>query len=165
MRDIHQVNGLSCGGVVVVVLLHALVLVRDQGQRQRPERHLRDLRSKAVLHLPLQLHPAVLEPGPDLQRGRRAQNQGNTQQIHGRDSTGASSYLGLCEAESLRRLHPLPSVQVFVFAEDLLQLGDLLRGELGAHPALLRLLLRLIDRGTLGGRRLALVPGGIPTHL
>lgn len=76
LRDIQQVKGLSCGGVVVEVLLRALVLVLDQ--RQRPEQHLRDLRSQAVLHLPLQLHPPVLEPGSDLRRGSCAQNQGDT---------------------------------------------------------------------------------------
>lgn len=71
LRDVQQVKGLSCRGVVLLLLLlllgdHAGVLVLDQCQR--PEHHPRHLCSEAVLHLPLQLHPAVLEPGPDLQK-------------------------------------------------------------------------------------------------
>lgn len=75
-----------------------------------------------------------------------------------------SPYLSLREAELLGRLHPLTSVQVSVSAEDLLQLADLLRGELGAHAALPGLL-HLIDGETLGGGGLAVVAGGVPTHL
>lgn len=74
-----------------------------------------------------------------------------------------ASYLSFCEAEFLGRLHPLTCVQVFVLGEDLFQLIELLCGKLGAHPALLGLLLHLINRETLGGSRLAVIPGGIPT--
>lgn len=74
-----------------------------------------------------------------------------------------SSYLSFCEAEFLCRLHPLTSVQVFVFGEDLFQLIELLCGKLGAHPALPGLFLHLINGETLGGSRLAVIPGGIPT--
>lgn len=62
----------------------------------------------------------------------------------------------------MRCLHSLSSVQVFVLVEDLLQLADLLRGELGAHAALWSVFLRLASlahRGTFGGSRFALVPG------
>lgn len=50
-----------------------------------------------------------------------------------------------------------------MFGEDLFQLIELLCGKLGAHPALPGLLLHLINGETLGGSRLAVIPGGIPT--
>ena len=76
------------------------------------------------------------------------------------------SYLCFCEAELLRRLHSLPGVQVLVLVEDLLQSADLLRAELCAHPPLWSALqlAPLVHRETLGGSRLALVPGGVPAR-
>lgn len=67
VRDIQRVKGGWCGGVGVLLGGHAGVFVLDQGQRL--EHHLWDICRKAVLHLPLQLHPPVLKPGSDLQRG------------------------------------------------------------------------------------------------
>ncbi len=65
----------------------------------------------------------------------------------------------------MRRLHSLSGVQVSVLVEYLLQLADLLRGELGAHAALRPVFLHLaplVHRETLRGGRFALVPGRIP---
>lgn len=72
------------------------------------------------------------------------------------------SYLSFRKIQLVRCLHSLSSVQVFVLAEDLLQLADLLRGELGAHAALRSVFLRLaalVHGETLRGSRFALVPG------
>lgn len=76
----------------------------------------------------------------------------------------AFSYLSFCEAELLCRPHPLTCVEVSVVAEDLFQLIDLLCAKLGAHTALLGLL-HFINGETIGGGRLAVIPGGVPTHL
>ena len=75
------------------------------------------------------------------------------------------SHLSFCEIQLLRRLHPLPRVQVFVLAEDLFQFADLLGGELCAHTALRSVfvpLAAIIQGETLRGSSFALVPGGIP---
>lgn len=77
LRDGQRVKGLSCAGVEVLLGGHAVVLV--VGQRQRLEHHLRDICRKAVLHLPFQLHPAVLKPGSDLQGGGDTREYGEQQ--------------------------------------------------------------------------------------
>lgn len=80
LRDVQQVKGLSCRGVVLLLGDHAGVLVLDQWQG--PEHHPRDLCGEAVLHLPLQLHPPVLKPGPDLRkRTARSESGRHTRQI------------------------------------------------------------------------------------
>lgn len=68
LRDIQRVKGLSCRGMGG----YAVVWVLDQGQRL--EHQLWDICSKAFLHLPLQLHPPVLKPGSDLQRGDKGEH-------------------------------------------------------------------------------------------
>lgn len=159
VRDIQRVKGVWCGGVGVLLAGHAGASVLDQGQRL--EHHLWDICGTAVLHLALQLHPPVLKPGSDLQRGDTC---GNADTSTGERPLRASSYLSFCEAELLCRPHPLTCVQVSVVAEDLFQLVDLLCAKLGAHTALLGLL-HFINGETLGGGGLAVIPRGVPTHL
>lgn len=82
---------------------------------------------------------------------------------------GPASHLSLCEPQLLSRLHPLACVQVLVLAEDLLQLADLLRGELGADAALDAILLALhlhhVLQEPLGGGGLAVVARGVAAGL
>ena len=72
-----RVEGRAWGGGVVGSLPGHVVLHR--GQRLEHDRW--DLRGEVVLHLPLQLHASVLEPGPHLREdniklaSRATQNQ------------------------------------------------------------------------------------------
>lgn len=75
LRDGEWVKGRAGGGVGGQLSAHAAVL--DRGQRM--EHHRWDLGSEAVLHLPLQLHPPVLEPGPHLRDGNSKVSVGTTQ--------------------------------------------------------------------------------------
>lgn len=67
LRDGERVKGRAAGRVVGSLSGHAVVLSRGQ----RLEHHRGGLRSEVVLHLPLQLHPPVLEPGPHLRETQR----------------------------------------------------------------------------------------------
>lgn len=62
LRDGQRVEGRAGRGVVGRLAGHAVV--PDWGQRL--EHHRWDLRGEVVLHLPFQLHPPVLKPGPHL---------------------------------------------------------------------------------------------------
>lgn len=63
LRDGARVKGRAVRGAVGSLSGHAVVVL-NQGQRL--EHHRWDLGGEVVLHLPLQLHPPVLEPGPHL---------------------------------------------------------------------------------------------------
>lgn len=62
LRDGERVKGRARSGIVGSLSGRAVVLNRGQ----MLEHHRWDLGSEVVLHLPLQLHPPVLEPGPHL---------------------------------------------------------------------------------------------------
>lgn len=62
LRDGERVEGRAGRGVLGSLSGQTGVL--DRGQRL--EHHRWDLRSEVVLHLPFQLHPPVLKPGPHL---------------------------------------------------------------------------------------------------
>ena len=79
VRDIQRVKGLWCRGAGVLLGGYAVALALDQ--RKRLEHHLWNICSKAVLHLPFQLHPPVLKPRSDLQRGETCE-YGNTGRIY-----------------------------------------------------------------------------------
>ncbi len=85
LRDGERVKGRACGRVVGSLSGHAVVLNRGQ----MLEHHRWDLGSEVVLHLPFQLHPPVLEPGPHL----RERKKNNKVRIQNKAESGLSVHV------------------------------------------------------------------------
>lgn len=118
-----------------------------------------------VLHLPFELHPPILKPGPHLIR------KTNTFKLLTIFQNGSAAviqygdrfelYLSFSQAQLACCFHSLSGIQVFVLVEDLYQSADLLVAEFSAHSTLRARLLRLTGlahrQQTLRGSRFTIV--------
>ena len=129
------------------------VLKRGSGRVQKGREQTRrsggELGAR-VLEVSLQLHPSVLKPGLHLWREKlnrvrnyksrlearsKMHHQASRHKPHKVHTALLFIYLSFREAKLLGDLPPLRGAQVLVPAEGVLQPVDLLRRELGPHPA------------------------------
>lgn len=131
-------------------------------KEQRRQQGGRDTQIKVgaqILDLPFQFHPSVLEPRFHLRHNAFVHRSESYTSATCDDFPEVSkvvpqTHLSFGQFQLLSHLSPLCSTQIFVLAEGVLQLGDLFRGELGPHPALLDgLPLAVLSHVTVWSRR------------